>query len=113
MGSFRACRTLRTRQVKTEVQRRDESAEAFSDDPRNDAGWETWILDASNPKGGRILTRWPSRRKQGKVVFKDAKGRPRTVKGRIELVRGFVKVTRGGKVHYIQKDRVMTVENQK
>ena len=62
----------------------------------------------------RILTRrWPSRRKKGKVVYKDPKGRPRTLKGKIELLPGFVRVTRGSKVHYIEKSRVMTVEKQK
>ena len=58
------------------------------------------------------MTRWLSKRKQGKVVFKDPQGRPWTVKGRIEFLRGFVKITRGRKVHYIEKGRVMTVERQ-
>ncbi len=75
-------------------------------------GWETWILDASDPKGGRILTRWPSRRKQGKVVYKDSKGKPRTLKGQIELLPGFVRVAQGKKVHYIRKDQVMQVEKR-
>ncbi len=76
-------------------------------------GWETWILDASDPKGGKILTPWRlPRRKQGKVVFKDAKGRPRTVKGEIELLPEFVRVEQGRKVHYIRRDQVMTVEKQ-
>ncbi len=74
-------------------------------------GWETRILDASDPKGGKMMVRWPT--KKGKVIYKDSKGKPRTLKGRIELLRGFVKVTRGSKVHYIEKSRVMTVEKQK
>ncbi len=73
---------------------------------------QTWILDASDSKGGRIVVRrWPS--KKGKVVYTDPKGKPRTLKGKIELLPGFVRVTRGSKVHYIEKSRVMTVEKQK
>lgn len=72
---------------------------------------QTRILDASDSKGGRIMVRrWPS--KKGKVVFKDAKGKPRTLKGEIELLPGFVRVEKGSKVHYIRKDQVMQVEKQ-
>ncbi len=56
------------------------------------------------------MVRWPT--KKGKVVFKDAKGRPRTVKGEIELLPEFVRVEQGRKIHYIRKDQVMTVEKQ-
>ncbi len=67
-------------------------------------------LEANHPKGGRMMVRWPS--KKGKVIFKDAKGKPRTLKGEIELLPEFVRIQQGRKVHYIRRDQVMTVEKQ-
>ncbi len=56
------------------------------------------------------MVRWPA--KKGKVVYKDPKGRPRTLKGKIELLPEFVRVAQGRKVHYIRRDQVMQVEKQ-
>ncbi len=56
------------------------------------------------------MVRWPARK--GRVVFKDAKGKPRTLKGEIELLPEFVRVAQGRKVHYIRRDQVMQVEKQ-
>ncbi len=56
------------------------------------------------------MVRWPA--KKGKVVFKDPKGKPRTLKGQIELLPDFVRVQQGNKVTLIRRDQVMTVEKQ-
>ncbi len=56
------------------------------------------------------MVHWPT--KKGKVVYKDPKGRPRTLKGKIELLPDFVRVQQGNKVTLIRRDQVMTVEKQ-
>ncbi len=73
---------------------------------------QIWTLDASDPKGRIMTRRWPSRRKKGKVVYQDPKGRPRTLKGKIELLPDFIRVQRGRKVTYIRRDQVMQVEKR-